>query len=76
MVPLTFKHLFHQLLHQQPAGIGWMQKDSFGWQLDNSIGFQYKQTNVYKFWNDLCLVLRKSGTMNEKSIENGYKIGS
>ena len=24
MVPVTFKHLFHQLLHQQPAGIGWM----------------------------------------------------
>ena len=70
MVSVTFKHLFYQLLHQKPAGIGWMQIDSFGWQLSNSIGFQYRQTNVYKFGNDLCLVLRKSGTMNEKSGEN------
>ena len=28
MVPVTFKHLFYQLLHQKPAGIGWMQKDT------------------------------------------------
>ena len=29
-----------------------------------------KQMYMYKFRNDLCLVLRKSGTMNEKSGEN------
>jgi hypothetical protein len=49
MVPAIFKHVSHQFPHQKLAGIGWMQKNGFGWRLGNSNGFQNNQTNVYRF---------------------------